>query len=221
MKQIRLGTALIVIAFLLSLSSCAGGGSQGTGGLRYQGTLYADSSTLKLRDFMPLSGITVTIGATGDSAISDEHGFYSIETDWVASEVEILFDAAGFSAKYTLSGVPENARRVTLDFSVDRAANRVALLSAGIETAGNSSSGTSDAGPNASSASNDNQGGDGGTSNSTISNNSSSSMMSQSKGQKVTICHKPDSGNPTTLNVSPDAVDGHLAHGDTLGPCPE
>ena len=40
--------------------------------------------------------------------------------------------------------------------------------------------------------------------------------------EKVLICHYPsgdvDKGN--TLEIAADAVDAHLAHGDTLGPCP-
>ncbi len=38
---------------------------------------------------------------------------------------------------------------------------------------------------------------------------------------QVTICHSPgNSNNPTTIMVSANAVAAHLAHGDTLGPCP-
>ncbi len=40
-------------------------------------------------------------------------------------------------------------------------------------------------------------------------------------GGEVTICHRPP-GNPSnahTIRVDPPAVAGHLAHGDTLGPC--
>jgi hypothetical protein len=43
-----------------------------------------------------------------------------------------------------------------------------------------------------------------------------------SKG-KVDICHIPP-GNPNnahTINVSTSAVKAHLAHGDTLGECPD
>jgi len=38
---------------------------------------------------------------------------------------------------------------------------------------------------------------------------------------QVTICHLPsgDSDKARTLTVGPGAVQGHLAHGDTLGPC--
>lgn len=35
---------------------------------------------------------------------------------------------------------------------------------------------------------------------------------------KVTICHKPDN-QTIELSVGDPAVDAHLAHGDTLGPC--
>jgi hypothetical protein len=41
-------------------------------------------------------------------------------------------------------------------------------------------------------------------------------------GGKVTICHIPpgNPGNAKTITVGADAVNAHLAHGDTLGPCP-
>ena len=38
---------------------------------------------------------------------------------------------------------------------------------------------------------------------------------------KVLICHNPPGPrNPQTISVSQSAVAAHLAHGDTLGPCP-
>ncbi len=44
-----------------------------------------------------------------------------------------------------------------------------------------------------------------------------------SEPEKVTLCHIPP-GNPSnahTIAVGAAAVPAHLAHGDTLGPCPE
>jgi hypothetical protein len=37
--------------------------------------------------------------------------------------------------------------------------------------------------------------------------------------QKVTICHKPGTPAEQTKEVPQSAVDGHLGHGDHLGPC--
>ena len=39
-------------------------------------------------------------------------------------------------------------------------------------------------------------------------------------GEKVTVCHKPNSKNPHSITISKSALPAHLAHGDTLGACP-
>lgn len=38
--------------------------------------------------------------------------------------------------------------------------------------------------------------------------------------KKVIVCHKPDSKNPVTLQISKNAQQAHLNHGDVEGPCP-
>ena len=38
--------------------------------------------------------------------------------------------------------------------------------------------------------------------------------------QKVTICHNARKNNPHTIVIARPALPAHLAHGDTLGPCP-
>ena len=38
--------------------------------------------------------------------------------------------------------------------------------------------------------------------------------------ERVTICHKPGTPAEKTLTIPLSALDGHLGHGDTVGPCP-
>jgi uncharacterized protein DUF5666 len=40
------------------------------------------------------------------------------------------------------------------------------------------------------------------------------------EGEKVLVCHKPKKKSAHTLSLPPSAVPAHLAHGDTMGPCP-
>jgi hypothetical protein len=45
-------------------------------------------------------------------------------------------------------------------------------------------------------------------------------VQSAPSHDKVTICHINEPLPAQTITVSPRKVDAHLAHGDTLGPCP-
>lgn len=46
-------------------------------------------------------------------------------------------------------------------------------------------------------------------------------IADHTSGNRVTICHLPPGNalNPTTITVNVNAVDAHLAHGDSIGPC--
>ena len=46
-------------------------------------------------------------------------------------------------------------------------------------------------------------------------------LPEEGDSDKVTICHKPNSKNPHTITISRSALQAHLDHGDTIGPCPE
>jgi len=47
-------------------------------------------------------------------------------------------------------------------------------------------------------------------------------QMPAANGLQVVICHIPggDLSRAHTISVGADAVESHLAHGDTIGPCP-
>jgi hypothetical protein len=47
-----------------------------------------------------------------------------------------------------------------------------------------------------------------------------SAAQDQYKPKKVTICHRTGSGKRVTITISENALPAHLAHGDTVGPCP-
>jgi len=57
-----------------------------------------------------------------------------------------------------------------------------------------------------------------------ITTNTAGNQVSSARNQyqeKVVLCHHPPSPkNPHTVSVPANAVPDHLAHGDTLGPCP-
>ncbi len=43
--------------------------------------------------------------------------------------------------------------------------------------------------------------------------------VGQQSPPRVTICHKPGTPAQKTMTLPQPAVQGHLGHGDTLGPC--
>jgi hypothetical protein len=45
--------------------------------------------------------------------------------------------------------------------------------------------------------------------------------ITPTSGSMVTLCHKPGTPAEQTMTLPASAVDGHLGHGDILGPCPE
>jgi heat shock protein HslJ len=40
------------------------------------------------------------------------------------------------------------------------------------------------------------------------------------ESKKAVVCHKAEGKNPVTLEISKNALEAHLAHGDSEGPCP-
>ncbi|PSG91663.1 hypothetical protein [Aurantibacter aestuarii] len=54
-----------------------------------------------------------------------------------------------------------------------------------------------------------------------IEKESQKKILANKLGEKVLICHFPPGnlGNSHPIEISVNALKGHLAHGDTVGPC--
>ncbi len=98
---------------LIAPLGCSGGGSSGTGGLRIDGTV------LSRQGAAPLSGLTVTVSQTGDSAVTDMSGTFSIATSQVVGDAELLIESSTLSSRAQVSGIPSDASVVTVRISVD------------------------------------------------------------------------------------------------------
>lgn len=107
---------LLIAIFSISLLTGCGGGSRGSGGQLYDGFV-GDS------DGRALSGVSVTILATGDSAVSDASGGFSIQTEPQSGAVEFLLEGPAFSGRVVSDDVPTNATRVFVQFAVGSGTN--------------------------------------------------------------------------------------------------
>ncbi|MCB0324727.1 MAG: carboxypeptidase regulatory-like domain-containing protein, partial [Bdellovibrionales bacterium] len=109
--SIHLRSATLAVLFLL-LAGCAGGGSRGTGGFEYRGTLLS-------RTGAPLVNIEVTIAQTGDSDLTDENGLYEILSDPPTGPVQILLRSEGFSSEVTIPPPTAAAVGLRVDIALD------------------------------------------------------------------------------------------------------
>jgi hypothetical protein len=101
----------IILSFSLLWGGGCGGGTRGSGGQFFEG-LVSDSNSRSL------SGVTVTIFATGDSAVTDENGSFEIQTTSVSGAVEFLLESGSFSGKVATENVPQDAKRIFVSFVV-------------------------------------------------------------------------------------------------------
>ena len=84
MKTNRLYAACVLLTMtLLLFIGCAGGGTTGTGGLQFSGTLnksLAKALTLKASNGEPIVGALVTLAETGESDLTNDEGFFEINS---------------------------------------------------------------------------------------------------------------------------------------------
>jgi len=105
-------TILIFILELVILLSGCGGGTSGSGLRTYYGKVSGN-------DGAPISGVAVTIENTGDSALTDSAGNFSISSPKISNEVLFLFNSPDFSNRFSLKTHSRRAARIYLDVLVD------------------------------------------------------------------------------------------------------
>lgn len=103
-----------LMASLVMTSAC-GGGTSGSGGRSFQGTV------LRASVGTPLQGLKVTVLETGDSDITDEKGFFSIDTDATEDNLTFLLESDDFNGNINVSGLASNTVLIKLEFEVEEA----------------------------------------------------------------------------------------------------
>ena len=113
----RYALALVACIMTIFVISCSGG-SKGTGSRDYLGRLVDLFGA-------PLPGVTITIGNTGESAITDDNGDYVVMSSFRDSVIEYFFDSPAISTSATIENVSSAARTLIVDFRVDTTNNSV------------------------------------------------------------------------------------------------
>lgn len=114
----------LFIILMCLLSGCAGGGSSGTGtggaGLTVTGLVLDDASS-------PIAGLTITVAATGDSAQTDGNGEFSISTEALQGDIQLLVEGPELSTAVIVPDVQEQSSAVAVDITVSGSGNSIAV----------------------------------------------------------------------------------------------
>jgi hypothetical protein len=183
---------------------------------------------------MPVSGVTVTV-ESGDineieaasSAnralrrevrgfdVTDENGRYSVEAVGRDENVLFTFNGNQVEASFALEGVAGDVGQLTINFSISEDRKSVTPTKIDVSDGGSTP-------PNATPTPTPEPGDDDPPVRPTPGQDDDKDDDKDDADKFVTICHKPTSGRgkPKTLTVSQGALQGHLQHGDSLGPCP-
>jgi len=152
----------IFLILLISVSIGCGGGSAGTGGQRFDGEIVT-------RDGTPVPNATVTLTNTGDSAVSDANGKYSIDTDSLSGTVTIEVALDNSTATTQVNDIPEDASEIEVRIEFDKDREEAKPTKVEIKRRNNQSSSSS------SSSSNNSGGGSSSEGSSSSANSSNSS----------------------------------------------
>ncbi len=128
MTRMRIAVLLVVVSLLL-LVGC-GGGSSGTdsGGVRsiVAGRVVTSSQ-------LPLSGATVSLEQSGDSATTDSNGTFRIDTYFSANGFTLRIVGNGLDNSVKVEATPLPSRVINVFLQADIDKNSIELLSISVE----------------------------------------------------------------------------------------
>ena len=109
---------LAIILLLLTINGC-GGGSRGTGDLTINGKAIQNDGT-------PLQQASISFGATGDSAITDSSGAFSIVTEAIDGVVEFIIESRGVTFITTGDALTGDIQEIEVELKVKFGENPIA-----------------------------------------------------------------------------------------------
>jgi uncharacterized phage infection (PIP) family protein YhgE len=122
-----------MISCLAFLLSCAGGGTSGTGGIQFSGSV--SKSLAKALNGEPLANVQVTLAETGESDVTDTEGRFEINSSATdLPTATLLIESAEIISSVLISDIPNNTRSVDVDLAVDLDAEIVSIVNIAIET---------------------------------------------------------------------------------------
>ncbi|MBN8549194.1 MAG: hypothetical protein J0M12_07775 [Deltaproteobacteria bacterium] len=110
------------VVFLLQGMGCGGGttGTGGTGSSQFSGRIVS-------LDGMPISGASVVLEETGDTAISLEDGTFDIESILPGTSATFLVETAEAQASTSIVDIPPGPHDVTIQLKLDEKKNTVTV----------------------------------------------------------------------------------------------
>ena len=107
----------MLTTLFVGLSSC-GGGSKGTGGHRFEGSVRTTTG-------IPVSNATVSVQITGDTALTDVGGNFVVETALISGDIQLTVESEGAQYSTTLSDIPAEPSIINVTLEVDPDANQI------------------------------------------------------------------------------------------------
>ena len=101
----------LFLALFVALAIGCGGGTRGSGGQLFDGFVGDVNGKALIQ-------VNVTVTETGDSAITDENGRFTIKTEDLSGEIEFLLESNSFSGTVVSQSVPSDASKIAVTFVV-------------------------------------------------------------------------------------------------------